>query len=235
MAKILVAGVYMAGRLNTASHIMDVCASSKQHDVTQRWIALAPRGRGDFSIPGTQMVVVDQAPKFELLSRLFADFADFDYVVLCDDDVELPEHFLDKFLSVGVANDFALFQPARTVDSFTDHPIVQVIPGLSARLTRFVEIGPLTCFRRDGASLLLPATVECGMGWGLDFIWPVVLEKAGLRLGIVDAVPVAHRIRPPAVAYSHAIAQRAMFDLLARNAHLKPDDAFTVLEAYGNA
>ena len=232
MASVLAVGVYMADRPNTAAHIIHELATSLDHSVTQRWLALAPGGRGRFDLPLTEMVVTERTPKFTLLDRLTEDAQDFDWVMLCDDDVEVGSGFVDRLIGLSERHDFALSQPARTVDSFVDHPIVQIMPGLSARRTRFVEIGPVVCLRRDAVRLLLPFGPDCGMGWGLDFSWPVRIERAGLRLGIVDAAPVAHRLRPPVVAYDGANARREMFATMARHSYLNPDDAFTVLEAY---
>lgn len=232
MARVLAAGIYMTEAASSVAHIAHALASSAEHHVVQRWLAIAPGGRGRFDLPGTQMVVTEPLPKFELLARLTDDAADFDYVLLCDDDVEMGAHFLDRLLEVASRHDFALFQPARTVDSYTDHPIVQIIPGLSARWTRFVEIGPVTCLRRDAAELLLPFDASVGMGWGLDLVWPVIMEKAGLRMGIVDAAPIAHRIRRAASAYSAVAAQEAMAWLLAQRPHLAFEDASRILEAY---
>lgn len=232
MARILVAGVYLADRPNTAAHMMFELAGSQDHEVVQRWIALAPAGRGRYDLPLTEMVVTDPTSKFALLDQLTDDAQDFDWLLLCDDDIEVGPGFLDRLISVAERQDFALAQPGRTADSFTDHPIVQVLPGLLARRTRFVEIGPFTCVRRDAMPLLLPFGEACGMGWGLDFVWPVRLERAGLRMGIVDAAPLAHRIRRPATGYNSVIAGRDMCATLAREAHLTQDEAFSILEVY---
>ena len=221
----------MADRPNTAAHLIHAFAASDVHTVTQRWIALAPEGAGVFDLPATVMVETARVPKFALLSRLLEDAAAFDWIILSDDDAEVGPGFLDTLLGEAERCDFALAQPARTADSFTDHPIVQIIPGLRARRTRFVEIGPLICIRRDAAALLLPCG-DCGMGWGLDFVWPARLEAAGLRLGIIDAAPVAHRLRPPVVAYDYGEANRQMGDILARQRHLTPDEAFRVIEIF---
>ena len=51
-------------------------------------------------------------------------------------------------------------------------------------------------------------------------------------MGIVDATPIAHRIRRPVTAYNWADAHREMYETLAREPYLSKDDAFTVLEAY---
>jgi hypothetical protein len=232
VASILAVGVYMAGQPNTARHVMHALAESRQHSVEQRWIALAPDGRGDCALPGTRAVVTEPTPKFTLLDRLVDDARAFDWLLVSDDDVELGPGFLDGLIGQAVTHDLALCQPARSTDSFTDHPIVQVMPGLSARRTRFVEIGPLFCMRRDAMELLLPFGDPHGMGWGLDLIWPARLEQAGLRLGIVDATPVAHRIRRQLASYAHGDASHAMAALMQGQPHLTMDEAFTVLEAY---
>lgn len=232
MAKILVAGVYMADRSNTAMHLIHELQASAQHAVVQRWAALAPGGCGDCDLPSTELVFTEREPKFTILNLLTKDASSFDWLLLCDDDVEVTEGFLDRFIGLSQTYDFALSQPARTAGSYTDHPITQVMPGIQARRTRFVEIGPVVCVRRDAIPLILPFAEESGMGWGLDFVWPRLLEAAGLRLGIVDAAPIAHRLRPPAAAYNGDEARQKMFWALASHAYLPLDEAFTVLEAY---
>ncbi len=232
MAKILVVGVYMADEPNTALHLIHELHASARHAVVQRWAALALGARGRRDLPSTEMVVTEPTPKFTILNRLAHDAGDFDWLILCDDDVELPDGFLDQFMALAEAYNFALAQPARTADSYTDHPIVQVLPGLKARRTRFVEIGPVVAMRRDAAALLVPFPADCGMGWGLDLVWPRVLEPAGLRLGIVDATPVSHRLRPPATAYDGEKARQSMYWTLATHGNLSLDDAFTILEPY---
>ncbi|UFN47219.1 hypothetical protein LPC08_14410 [Roseomonas sp. OT10] len=222
----------MSDRPNTAAHLIHELATSADHCVVQRWIALAPEGRGRYDLPSTEMVVTVPTPKFVLLDELTEDAAEYDWVLLCDDDIEVGPGFLDRLIGLSERFGFALSQPARTADSFTDHPIVQVMPGLLARRTRFVEIGPLTCIRRDAVPLLLPFGEGGGMGWGLDFIWPVRMEKAGLHMGIVDAAPLTHRIRRSVSSYSHSSAYRAMCTMLAREQHLSLDEAFSVVEAY---
>ncbi len=232
MARILAVGIYMADRPNTVAHVSLVLSQSRANQVDQHWIAIAPDGRGQFDHPMTSMVVSNPAPKFELLDRLLTNARAYDWVLLCDDDIELPMDAVESLIHYAALHDFALCQPARTADSFTDHPIVQVLPGLKARRTRFVEIGPLTCLRSDAVRLLLPFGKDIGMGWGLDFVWPVLIEEAGLKMGVIDAVPMAHRIRRPTTGYDSTRAQRAMFQLLAARKHLALDEAFAVTEIY---
>ena len=232
MSRVLVAGIYLADRPHAAGHLVYELAGSGAHEVTQRWTALAPGGEGHCDLPCTISIEVEPASKFGLIDAMTHDAENFDWVLICDDDIEIPADFLDDFLDLAERFDFALCQPARTADSYIDHGIVMRMTGLSARRTRFVEIGPLVAIRQDAMPLLLPFGQSCGMGWGLDFVWPYVIGRAGLRMGIIDAVPVAHRMRRSVTGYDHEAASRAMFALLAAHPHLPRDQAFTVLEAY---
>jgi hypothetical protein len=109
---------------------------------------------------------------------------------------------------------------------------VEELDGLSARWTRFVEIGPVFSMRRDAARLLLPFDEASPMGWGYDFIWPVILERAGLRLGIVDAVPVDHNLRAHGAHYDYDSSRETMAEFLVPRPHLSRHEAFTIVESY---
>ncbi len=230
--KVLCAGIYLAHRENSAEHISGVFSRSQRVDFLQRWMALTDGRKGRTDIPGTVAVISEPASKFMLLNRLLADVTAFDWAILCDDDIEVAEGFVDALITMAQRFDFAVCQPARTHDSYVDHQFVTRLSGLLARQTRFVEIGPVVCIRRDAMPLLLPFDDNCGMGWGLDFIWPVILENAGLRLGIIDSVPVAHRIRKPVANYVHVEAYSQMTRMLASNRHLTHQQAFQIVEAY---
>ncbi len=232
--RVLVAGVYLCDRENNAVEIARELGRSRKWRVEQRWIAL---GRAEIPKPLAPVTAWREEwrqGKFALLNRLFADL-DLDaheFVLVCDDDITLPERFLDRYLDLVVRHDLALAQPARTHDSFIDHWLVEQLDGLVARRTRFVEIGPLFSMRRDAARLLTPFSEASPMGWGYDFVWPVLVEQAGLRMGIVDATPVVHNLRKPVALYDSRDAAVAMQAFLAERQHLTAHDAFSIVEAY---
>jgi hypothetical protein len=151
---------------------------------------------------------------------------------VCDDDISLPEGFVDRYLELVSSHGLALAQPARTHDSYIDNWITEQLDGLTARRTRFVEIGPLFSMRRDAVRLLTPFSEASPMGWGYDFVWPVLLEEAGLGMGIVDATPVVHNLRKPVTLYDRRDAAIAMQSFLADRRHLTPHEAFSIVEAY---
>ena len=65
------------------------------------------------------------------------------------------------------------------------------------RVTAFVEIGPVVALRATTFAQLLPFP-DLRMGWGLDAHWAAVARAHGWRMGIVDALPVTHLLRPVA-------------------------------------
>ncbi len=231
--RVLAVGIYLADCENLVPHIAAELARSRRWAVEQRWIAL---GRGDVADELASVTVSRAAPtpKFKLLNRLLRpeDLEPYEFVFVCDDDISLPEAFVDRYLDLVVRHDLALAQPARTHESYIDHHLVEQLDGVDARRTRFVEIGPVFSIRRDVYRHLLPFDGASPMGWGYDFVWPVTIERAGLRMGIVDATPVAHEIRKPGAHYGLAAHDRAMKAFLGSRAHLSRAEAFTILEAY---
>lgn len=234
LSRVLAVGVYLTDRESGVARLVDELGNSRRWSVEQRWIALG-RGEAPPELTAvTASVVRAPRPRFELLNGLLERDAlgQYDYVLVCEDDVRLHDGFLDRYLELVGRYDLALAQPARTHGSFVGHHIVEQMDGLDARLTRFVEISPLFSIRRDALDVLLPFDESSPMGWGYDFVWPVAMEAAGLRMGIVDATPVAHDLRRPAAYYDLAAEQGVMKAFLADRPHVSRAEAFTVLEAY---
>ncbi|MCW3000976.1 MAG: glycosyltransferase, partial [Conexibacter sp.] len=158
-------------------------------------------------------VTVDIAPagtlgKFENLDVLLArhDLPSFDWVIVMDDDVALPRHFLDTFLACAEAGRLRLAQPAHRRHSHAAWEVTRRQTGSDWRETTFVEIGPVTAFDREAAAALLPFPKNLKMGWGLDAHWSAIARQHGWRIGVVDATPIGHTIRPAAEGYPRETA-----------------------------
>jgi hypothetical protein len=144
--------------------------------------------------------------KFENLNALLegsgpgsAPLADWNLVV--DDDVLLPPRFLDRIVGLAEHFDLALAQPAQSLASHAAWPVTRRRRGSLLRGSRFVEIGPVTLFRRDALAELTPFP-PLRYGWGLDLHWAALAEERGWRLAIVDSLPVRHEHAGVASAYS---------------------------------
>jgi hypothetical protein len=146
--------------------------------------------------------------KFENLNVLLATARERrpDWTLVVDDDVVFPNGFLDRFLGICEAFALDLAQPAQTLRSHSAWKVTRRRPAALARITRFVEIGPVTAFRREPAAELLPFP-ELRFGWGLDLHWAALALERGWRLGVVDAVPVRHDARTVAAGYPRREAE----------------------------
>jgi GT2 family glycosyltransferase len=143
----------------------------------------------------TRIVDIDERGKFERLRAeldvLAEDVALADWLLLIDDDVELPRGFLDRFVCIAERAGLRLAQPAHRRRSHAAWPVTRRHPGQDARRTRFVEIGPVTALHSDTFAALLPFP-PLSMGWGLDVHWGAVAAEHGWPVGVVDATPVGH-------------------------------------------
>lgn len=231
--RVLATGVYASGREAEVARIARELRESRSWAVEQRWIALS-HGAASPELEEVTAAARTPRPKFELLNELLAPalLAPFDFLLVLDDDVQLPDGFVDRYLELVARHDLALAQPARSHDGVVEHAFAEQMDGLDARLTRFVEPGPVFSVRRDAFGVLLPFDEKSPLGWGYEFVWPVAMEAAGLRMGIVDATPVRQRARRPAADQALPPEQRIVKAFLAARPHISRAEAFTLLEAY---
>jgi hypothetical protein len=85
--------------------------------------------------------------------------------------------------------DFAM--PAHLRESAHTFRVTEERSFSTARLTRFVEVGPLVLLSPRAMAAVYPFPPEARMGWGLDVLWSTLGEQ-GYRFGVVDATPMMH-------------------------------------------
>ena len=168
--------------------------------------------------------------KFENLNLLLAggvrgsSIPDHDWLLVIDDDVELPHDFLDRFLFLAERFSLDLAQPAHQLNSHAAWLVTRRRPGSVVRETSFVEIGPVTAFARSTFSTLLPFP-SLRMGWGLDLHWAALAREHAWRCGVIDATAIGHRVAPAANAYSREVAVAEARAFLAEHPYLRADEA----------
>ena len=229
--RVLVAGVYLADRGNRARSIAEEMRRSCRWQVEQRWFALGQAPGPDDLKEITVGRSASLVPRFVLLNRLLSECSleRYAYLLVCEAAIALPPDFVDRYLELVDRHDLALAQPVRSNGSHIDHAIVEQLDCLDAQRTRFVECGPIFSISRPAHPILKPFDEASPMGCGYDLVWPVILEAAGLRLGIVDATPVTHDLPKPASRKGHAGESMAREAYLAAHPHLL---AFSIVEAY---
>lgn len=200
--RILVVSVYRPGsRLPRALARIQ----SKKHQVA---FALGSTSEPDPALAAVTVAAQMTRGKFEnvnaLLERAPA-LAGFDRLIVVDDDIDLPTRFLDRFVAICERLELDLAQPAQSMRSHAAWRVTRTRPFALARLTNFVEIGPLTMFSRRAAQALTPFP-PLRFGWGLDNHWGALARDRKWRLGVVDALPVRHEWQRIASSYTHAEA-----------------------------
>jgi hypothetical protein len=152
--------------------------------------------------------------KFENLNALLAAHPpqERDWLLVIDDDVELPRGFLDAFLFLAERYDLRLAQPAHCRRSHAAWAVTRRRGGSVVRETGFVEIGPVSAFHASTFETLLPFPA-LKAGWGLDSHWAALARERNWRIGVVDATPIRHAMRPIADSYRRvdAIAEGRAF------------------------
>jgi hypothetical protein len=197
---VLVLSVYRPGsRLPAAVRRL----ASDRHDVR---LVLGSTGAADPALEADTAATEMSGGKFENLNRLLGSApADYDWLLVVDDDVELAPRFLDRHIALCERLGLDLSQPAQSMRSHAAWRVTRRRPFSLARETHYVEIGPVTAFTRAVAQTLTPFP-ELRFGWGLDNHWGALAREHGWRLGVVDALPVRHETRPVAAGYAHADA-----------------------------
>jgi GT2 family glycosyltransferase len=191
---------------------------------------LAERAHGELERSRHAVELHFSAPaaqgKFENLNRLLAAHppGGHDWLLLLDDDVELPRGFLDRFLFLCERFSLQLAQPAHRLNSHAAWPQTRRRAGSVVRETRFVEIGPVTAFASVTFATLLPFP-QLRMGWGLDAHWAALASEHGWRCGVTDAVAISHRAAPAAEAYSRAAAIAEAREFLAGRSYVSAPEA----------
>jgi GT2 family glycosyltransferase len=152
--------------------------------------------------------------KFENLNELLRrhPVADADWLLVIDDDVALPDGFLDAFLFLAERFELQIAAPAHRHRSHAAWQVTRRRRGSIVRETRYVEIGPVCAFHRPTFDVLLPFP-PLRYGWGLDLHWSALAREHGWREGIVDATPIRHGLRRIAASYdrTHAVNEARAF------------------------
>jgi hypothetical protein len=137
-----------------------------------------------------------QGTKFELVNRLLESRPPVagEHVIVADDDAVFVHGTIASFLETMVDAELDLAQPSHIWWSNISHRITWKRPLSKARLTTFVEIGPIFAVAAGWRERIVPFPDDVGMGWGLELDWMDLLDE-GCRFGIVDATPVRHLSR----------------------------------------
>jgi hypothetical protein len=169
---------------------------------------------------GSDLTVGDviPGPKWSGVRELLNEWngwREYDYIWLPDDDIYANQGSINRLFEVARGVGLDLFAPALHETSYYAHFSTMRNSSFHGRWVGFVEI-MAPGFSRAALEELLPTLdlTETGWGWGLDSLWPKLLDYR--NVGIVDGAPVIHT-RP--------VGQMREADL-ARRVHAESDAIF---------
>lgn len=133
-------------------------------------------------------------PKWTGLKALLNDWQgwrEYERVWLPDDDLFASQESINRLFEISTALGFDLCAPALNECSYYAHFSTMRNRRCAARRTGFVEI-MAPCFSKSALDTLLPTLdlTPTGWGWGLDSLWPKLLEYR--NVGVIDSTPVLH-------------------------------------------
>lgn len=153
-------------------------------------------------------------PRMELLNRLWKGAGDSSWrqVVVSDDDIVFTRGELRSLLDGCEQCGFDIAQPAHAIGSFAGRHFPRSRAFTIARLTSWVDVGPMVVISAPWLDRVLPFPEHAGMGWGLGLVWGQ-LHHEGCRLGILDGICVRH-LYPPMLEYDMAPESRRVAGIL---------------------
>jgi hypothetical protein len=115
----------------------------------------------------------------------------YDFIWMPDDDILVGQDAISAMFAAARALRLQLFAPALHEASHYAHYTTMRNRSFFARRVGFVEI-MVPGFSRAALEQLLPTLdlSTTGWGWGLDSVWPKLLNYRDI--GIIDSVPVLH-------------------------------------------
>jgi hypothetical protein len=125
-----------------------------------------------------------------IVDENWAQVSQYQAVWFPDDDLLINANDINRMFSFIVAFDLSLAQPALTMNSYFSHSGLLQQENTLLRLTNFVEVmAPV--FSCQTLAKLKHTFIQSPSGWGLDNLWPNLLEPDA-RIAVIDAIAVIH-------------------------------------------
>lgn len=136
-----------------------------------------------------------KGPKWKSLKLLIEENIElikkYDYIWLPDDDIDADLLTINELFNFARKYSFQLCQPSLSHESYVPVWLTLNIPFSRVRFTNYVE-NMVPCFKLDALIRCLPTMDENLSGWGIDHVWPKLIEKSSNSIGVIDALTVTH-------------------------------------------
>jgi hypothetical protein len=138
---------------------------------------------------------IDRGTKWDSVLRYFTERPEcldrYAYVFFPDDDLVMDPRAFDRLFQTCREFGLLVAQPALDPKSYFSKTITLQCPDFRLRFVTYVEpMAPV--IRTSYLKTLLPVLEKTRSGWGLDFLWAVLMEDPPFRAAVIDEVPVHH-------------------------------------------
>jgi hypothetical protein len=194
--------------MNPMSNRFLVVVRAGDNSLHPQWLTGAEERRWDLLVnyygdhptryadAGPGVVRVDsKGPKWPALHKLFDDtrqaWAAYDYIWIPDDDLAATCADVNLMFDLMAGLDLHLAQPSLSWNSHVSLVMTLHNPNFAVRYSSFVE--PMApCFSRQLLERAVPTFGEIISGWGLDYVWPQLLQNPAAQCAILDRIQVTH-------------------------------------------
>lgn len=170
-----------------AQHQLIDDGSGKTFDIAINFYA-SPEDQSQ--VMASDYIISGGLNKYKAASQFLSDelLDRYESFMLLDDDLEITYSKLNEFFEYCRSNEFLLAQPSLSPDSYYSHEEMLNKANSGWRYEYMVEV-MCPYFSREALRKVLPSFNLSYSTWGLDHIWPVLLNT---RAVIVDEVMIKH-------------------------------------------
>ncbi len=121
------------------------------------------------------------------------DISTYDAIWVVDDDMRMKTKPINRMFKVFSKFGLLLAQPSFKEGGHIAWPITRHDPECVLRYTNFVENNACV-MSTQVIPLFLETFKDAGTGFGVDFIWPKILEYPTDKIAVIDASKCLHRL-----------------------------------------
>ncbi|MFE1244720.1 DUF707 domain-containing protein [Fictibacillus sp. NPDC058756] len=134
----------------------------------------------------------------EIIKELGEQINKYDAIWFPDEEILTNAYTINRMFEIFNNQNFEIAQPALTNDSYYSHHTTLQHSFYLWRYSSFVEItAPI--FSQNALKLCWNTFDLNQSGWGLDLLWPKIINNPYKRIGIIDETPVTYIRKGPSL------------------------------------
>lgn len=164
--------------------------SKKDFDLTIYYF-----GEEESPVFDADLVVKRKGLKFDNFHHFLNhnDISQYESIWVVDDDIIMDTASINRMFQIFLEYKLRLAQPSFDNESHVPHAVTRNNPNCILRYTNFVE-NNVAIFSSDVIPLLKNSFKDAKTGFGVDFVWPAILNYPTNEIAVIDEVSCCHPI-----------------------------------------